>query len=157
LGHDELFFCRDPCMKGYCVVGRIGVRSRRFMERISVNTKSTRGGHAAQKCECRRCKPMIDKGSQWSWPKCAGAPFCCPANKTEPTPSKTRYFRKHRNSRNSKNATRARNSQKRRICRILQNTEARNENAPHQNYPQIPPKQRKSEKQRIENKTSKST
>jgi len=134
-------------MQGYCVVGGIGVRSQQFMERVTVNTKSTRDGHSAQKCRCRGRKPMIDEGSQRSWPKCVEVPFCCPANKTEPKPSKPRNSRKHRNSRNSQNSTRARNSQKRRICRNSQNTEATTKIAQNQNYPQIPPKKRKSEKQ----------
>ena len=33
-------------IQGYCVVGGIGVRPRRFMERVTAHTKSTRGGHA---------------------------------------------------------------------------------------------------------------
>jgi len=36
------------CMQGCFVCGRIGVRSRQCMERVTVRTKSTRVGHAAR-------------------------------------------------------------------------------------------------------------
>jgi len=72
-----------------------------------------------------------------------------PANKTEPNSSKTRNSRKHRKTRNSQNATRTRNSQKQRICRNSKNTWTTNKNAQNQNYPQIPPKEKKVRKLRI--------
>ena len=50
-------------MQVCCVGGRIGVRSRRCMERVTVSTKSTRVGHAVQQCTCRRLEPMIEGGS----------------------------------------------------------------------------------------------
>jgi len=50
-------------MQGCCVGGRIGVRSRRCMERVTVSTKSTRVGHAARQCRCQRREPMIEGGS----------------------------------------------------------------------------------------------
>ena len=51
------------CMQGCCVGGRIDVRSRRCMERVTVRTKSTRVGHATRQCRCRRRVPMIEGGS----------------------------------------------------------------------------------------------
>ena len=51
------------CMQGCCVGGRIGVRSRRYVETVMVRTKSTRVGHAARQCRSRRREPMIEGGS----------------------------------------------------------------------------------------------
>jgi len=51
------------CIQGCCVGGRIGVRSRRCMERVTVSTKSTRVDYVARQCGCRRREPMIERGS----------------------------------------------------------------------------------------------
>jgi len=54
---------RSGCMQGSCVDGRIGVRSRRCMERVTVSTKSTGVGHAARQSRCPNREPMIEGGS----------------------------------------------------------------------------------------------
>jgi len=49
-------------MQGCCVGARIGVRSRRCMERVTVSTKSTKVSHAAWQCRCRRREPILAGG-----------------------------------------------------------------------------------------------
>ena len=54
---------KGGCMQGCCVGGRIGGRSRQWMERVTVSTKSTRVGHTVRQCRCRRREPIIEGGS----------------------------------------------------------------------------------------------
>jgi len=71
------------CMQECCVGVGEGVRSRRCMERATGNTKSTRVGHAARQCLCRRREPMIETGN---------LPSMVVADST-----RTRNSQKHRN------------------------------------------------------------
>jgi len=127
---------KGGCMQGCYVGARIVVRSRRWMKRVTVSTKSTKVGHAARQCRCRRREPMFAGGSPLRM-----VVAVVDVNLST-KPSKTRNSRKHRISKNSQHATRTRNSQKRRICSNSPNTGTTNKNSQNQNYPQIPRKQK---------------
>jgi len=51
------------CMQGWCVGGRIGVRSWRCMEKGTVSTKSTKSALPRADRRCRRRATMIEGGS----------------------------------------------------------------------------------------------